>query len=103
MGRNLLRTRNPSHQDERHGYGFDQFHWGLFSRGPLYTITASNRTTPPSKRRGASRLVWQSRIVRSLAVGGNGVGLVAVVQFEADVIPDDAGGDVSCGDGDGHL
>ena len=38
-----------------------------------------------------------------MAVGGNGVGLAAVVQFEADVVPDDAGGNVSRRNGKRHL
>src|ERR1017187_3906208 len=41
------------------------------------------------------------RSVGTAAVGGGGVGLAAVVEFKADVVPDDAGGDIAGGDGEG--
>ena len=47
----------------------------------------------------------QSRIVGPLTwiVGRSWIGLAAVVQFEADVIPDDAGRYISSGNSEGHL
>src|SRR5664280_1087607 len=52
-----------------------------------------------------SRILWQGRIVGPLTwiVGRSWIGLIAVVQLEAEVIPDDSGGDISGGNREGNL
>src|ERR1035438_1384647 len=42
----------------------------------------------------------EGRGVGTAAVGGNGVGLAAIVEFEANVVPDHARGDIASGDGE---
>ncbi len=56
-----------------------------------------------SNVRLADRLFRQSRTIGSLALGGNAMRLAAVVQSQPEVVPDDASGDVSCGDGGRHF
>src|ERR1039458_6758177 len=69
----------------------------------IVSSQAKRRLTLPAWPKVPFAALGQSGIVRPLIVGRSWIGLAAIVQLEADIIPDDAGGDVSRRNGERHL